>query len=142
MSYRGDVVKEARSWIGTPYKHYTSRKGLGVDCGLFVMQVYANLGLITYKMPEVYPEDWAYHRPTGEMFEDIVKSYCDPIPKEKAHFGDIILYWFGKCMSHSAIVVNNTFIIHADKPAGVVETNRELSKWFKREYKYYTYRKK
>ncbi len=29
---RDDIIAEARSWIGTPYRHQASLKGVGCDC--------------------------------------------------------------------------------------------------------------
>jgi NlpC/P60 family putative phage cell wall peptidase len=29
---RKDIVAETRSWIGTPYRHQASLKGVGCDC--------------------------------------------------------------------------------------------------------------
>ena len=34
------VVKEALSWLGTPYRHQGSRKGVGCDCLGLVMGVW------------------------------------------------------------------------------------------------------
>ncbi len=141
MNYRRNVVREAKSWIGTPYKHYTSKKGLGADCALFVMQVYANLGLIKEYKPAFYSPDWAMHKPVGEKFEESVKQYCDETSKDKLALGDLILYYFGKCMSHAAILIESDMIIHSEKPIGVTVSNRYTSKWYKRERKYYTLKK-
>ncbi len=140
MNHRRSVIREAKSWIGTPYKHYTSKKGVGADCALFVMQVYANLGLIKAYKPAFYPPDWAMHQPTGELFEEAVKQYCVEVPRDKVGLGDLILYYFGKCMSHSAILIEGGMIIHSEKPIGVTVSNRSTSKWYKRERKYYTLR--
>ncbi len=140
MSYRASVIREAKSWIGTPYRHYASKKGVGADCALFVMQVYVNLGLVKYKLPDFYPPDWAMHKPIGDKFEVGVKEYCDEIPKEQLKQGDLILYYFGKCLSHAAILIESDMIIHSEKPIGVTVSNRSTSKWYKRERKYYTLR--
>ena len=41
-----DVVAEARSWIGTPYRLYQARRGVAVDCMGFPMAVGQALGLL------------------------------------------------------------------------------------------------
>jgi cell wall-associated NlpC family hydrolase len=138
-NWRQKIIKEALEWVGTPYKHYTVRKGLGVDCGLFILQVYANAGLITYKMPEFYPEDWAFHSPIGELFEAIVKKYCIPVESKDLQIGDLILYKFGKSLSHASLLMEHNMIIHSETNIGVRVSNREHSHWYKRERKYYTY---
>ena len=30
--FRAAIVAEARGWIGTPYRHQASLKGVGADC--------------------------------------------------------------------------------------------------------------
>lgn len=37
---RADIVAEARSWIGTPYRHQASLKGAGADCLGLIRGVY------------------------------------------------------------------------------------------------------
>lgn len=132
------IVNEAKSWIGTPYKHYTSQKGLGCDCGLYIMKVYENVGLITYKHPAYYPQDWAFHNPIGELFVDIVENYCVSIDEKDLKIGDMILYKFGKSLSHASIVIENNMIIHSQVGIGVTISNRYNSVWSKREKEYYS----
>lgn len=140
LELRNKVVEETKSWVGTPYRHYSMKKGLGADCGLFIMGVYDNLGLIKYEMPEFYPRDWAYHKPVGEMFVSIVRKYCYEIQKDCVKLGDIIVYKFGKCLSHAAILIEDDMIVHSEVPVGVTTSNRRTSKWFKRERLYFSYK--
>ncbi len=139
LDFRQQIAKEAKEWIGTPYKHFSSVKGSGADCGLFIMKVYENVGLIIYKQPDFYPLDWAYHSPTGELFEQIVAGYCVETTKEKAGLGDIILYKFGKVLSHASIIVEDKMIIHSEVRIGVKLSNRFTCEWYDRERKYYTW---
>ncbi len=140
LEVRKKVVEEAKSWVGTPHRHYTMKKGLGVDCGLFIMSVYDSLGMIKAKMPEFYPHDWAYHKPVGEVFLDIIKKYSDEIPKEQLKLGDMIVYKFGKCISHGAILIEGNMVVHSAMGVGVTITNRENTNWFKRERLYFSYK--
>jgi cell wall-associated NlpC family hydrolase len=133
------IIEEADTWIGTPYKHYSGIKGVGADCGLFIMRVYANCGLIEYKQPEFYPTDWAWHSPTGEWFKEIVLENCTKIEKEEVKTGDIILYKFGKTLSHGSLLMDNDMIIHSEIGIGVTVSNRFANTWSKREREYYTY---
>ena len=133
------IVEEARSWVGTPYRHFESKKGLGCDCGLFIMGVYVNVGLIKYKHPEFYPTDWAFHNPIGEMFVDNAEKYFLSIDPKDIKIGDMILYQFGKSISHASILIENDMIVHSQVGIGVTETNRFNTVWSNRERKYYTY---
>ena len=45
---RKDIVAETRDWIGTPYRHQASLKGVGCDCLGLVRGVWRNvIGLPT-----------------------------------------------------------------------------------------------
>ena len=58
------VVAAARGWIGTPYMHQASRRGIGADCLGLVRGVWSE---VIGEMPEPIPPytpDWA--EPSGE----------------------------------------------------------------------------
>jgi len=40
------VIKEALTWLSTPFHHEAMIKGAGVDCGMFLAAVYRVAGLI------------------------------------------------------------------------------------------------
>jgi NlpC/P60 family putative phage cell wall peptidase len=42
-----DIVREARTWVGTPYRHAARLKGVGVDCVGVILGVGVALGHIT-----------------------------------------------------------------------------------------------
>jgi cell wall-associated NlpC family hydrolase len=46
-----DIVKEAESWIGTPFKHQGRIKGVGIDCYGLVVEVARHFGITKYKSP-------------------------------------------------------------------------------------------
>jgi len=60
MATREDVVKEALSWLETPYHLGAMVKGAGVDCATFLYCVYKNCGIIRADDPftERYSHDW------------------------------------------------------------------------------------
>lgn len=113
QAFRSAVVKEAMSWLGTPYAHAADIKGAGVDCGMILVRVYADLcGLGNYD-PRPYPIDWHLHRDGERYLEEILphahEIFTDPLP------GDILLYRYGRTYSHSAIVIDYPTVIHAFK---------------------------
>ena len=56
---RTSIVAEARSWIGTPYRHQASLKGVGCDCLGLVRGVWrAVIGDEPERAP-AYARDWA-----------------------------------------------------------------------------------
>jgi cell wall-associated NlpC family hydrolase len=61
---RAAIVREARSWIGTPYHNCADVKGRngGVDCGMLLVRVFVDAGLVAPFDPRPYPPDWHLHR--------------------------------------------------------------------------------
>ena len=56
------LVREARSWIGTPYHPGADLCGVGVDCGMLLVRVLVDAGLVPAFDPRPYPQDWHLHR--------------------------------------------------------------------------------
>lgn len=109
---RRRVVEEARSWLGTPYVSNGAVKGAGVDCGMLLVRVYVDAGLIADFDPRPYPAQWALHQ-SAERYLEIVKSYAHEIPGPPLP-GDLALFRFGKCWAHGAIVTDWPNLIHAN----------------------------
>ena len=102
------LLEVLESWRGTPYRHHTGVKGLGVDCAYFVGCVLKEVGVIEqFDVPE-YPIDFHMHIPKEiyvQHFRNhpltIDVGFKNPID------GDILIYKYGKIASHSAIYFDN-----------------------------------
>jgi cell wall-associated NlpC family hydrolase len=115
---RQNVVREAISWLNTPYHHHADVKGAGVDCVMLMVRVYGACGLIgTDVDPRPYPHDWHMHR-SDEIYlggvEALAESVETPLP------GDIALFQFGRCVSHGALVIEWPLVLHAYIEHGAV----------------------
>ncbi len=56
---RASIVKEARSWIRTPYHKRAFIKGVGADCGMFPYAVLHEINLVPDLSCELpYLKDW------------------------------------------------------------------------------------
>ncbi len=124
------VVREALSWAGTPYHHQGRVKGSGVDCGQILAAVYEAAGIVDApEIPQEYPPDWHVHR-SEERYLATVERYATNVPD--ALPGDIVLFRFGRCLSHGGVVIRWPWIIHSYIGVGVildnVEQNSNLSK--------------
>jgi NlpC/P60 family putative phage cell wall peptidase len=119
---RAAVVAEARSWLRTPYQHHARVKGAGVDCGQILIAVYADAGVVADFDPGEYPSDWMFHR-DQERYLGFVTERCRPVETPKP--GDIVLFKFGRCISHGGIVTAWPEIIHAYHGHGVILDNVE-----------------
>ncbi len=117
---RQDVIREARSWIGTPFADCCDVKGAGVDCAMLLVRVFCDLGLAAPVDPRPYKPQWFLHQEQPLFREWIVRGGARQIEIAAAQPGDIFLLNFGKHASHGAIVTGPYEIVHAYKPAGNV----------------------
>lgn len=113
------VVREAMSWIGTPYAHMQRLKGPdgGVDCAQILIGVFSQVGLVPELEIEWYPHDWHMHRSTERYLAHLL-NWADEIDGPSAA-GDVILMRFGRCFSHGAIYVGDGRIVHSYVGRGV-----------------------
>src|SRR5581483_6420447 len=122
---RHAVVKEAESWIGTPFHHAARVKGRngGVDCLMLLAEVYERAGLTPPIAPPFYVPDWHLHR-DAERYLDGLLAYAAEIDAPEP--GDIALFRFGRTFSHGAIVTQWPHVVHAYWAVGVVRGNATL----------------
>lgn len=115
---RAAVVKEAMTWIGTPYHHHGRIKGAGVDCAMLLCEVFEACGLVQHVDAGFYAVDWHLHH-SEEMFSDWLAKYAKPgtgLPK----IGDVMLFKFGRTFSHGSIYVGADTLIHSYIGRGVI----------------------
>ena len=111
---RGAIVAEAMRWLGTPYHHRAKLRGVGADCAQLVLGVYAAVGLVADFDTGEYPPDWHLHR-EAERYLAIIAGLAGEIEPAKAGRGDVLLFRFGRCFSHGAIVIEGMRLIHANR---------------------------
>jgi cell wall-associated NlpC family hydrolase len=118
------VIKEALSWLNTPYHRGAKLKGVGVDCGMFLIGVYEGAGRLEPGEcnPGYYPHEIHLHRKEEKYLEWILK-YCDPVVDPQP--GDIAMFRYGHSSSHSAIVLEWPKVIHAYVRQGVIISDAE-----------------
>jgi NlpC/P60 family putative phage cell wall peptidase len=121
---RRAVLEEARSWLGTPYHDLAMVKGAGVDCAMLLKAVYEAVGIEAPIKVDTYSPQWYLHR-SDELYMQKVLERAREIPEDAVRPADIVLYKFGRCFAHGAIVVEwPRVIIHAHKQSGMVTLAR------------------
>lgn len=118
------VVAAARAWIGTPYRHQGSRRGVGCDCLGLVRGVWAEIMGCEAEQPGAYAPDWA-ERGRSDRLIDAARRHCGPvIPVTEARPGDILLFRWrdGVAAKHAGILTGPDRFIHAYEAAGVIES--------------------
>jgi hypothetical protein len=100
-------------------------KGVGVDCAMFPLEVYREAGNVGDIEVPYYPQDWMLHR-SDEIYLGIVKDLASELRGfEAVKPGDFVLYRFGRCFAHGAIVIEWPTVIHAVNGRGVILSDGE-----------------
>jgi cell wall-associated NlpC family hydrolase len=123
VEQRKNLVRETRSWIGTPYRGWSRVKGPkgGTDCGQILAGVYINTGFLSPEiaLPKYYSLSVAQHKESTEYI-DLIRKYFDEIPEAEVLPGDVVVYKLGHAFAHAALVVSwPTFVVHAFARGGV-----------------------
>lgn len=109
---RSDVIREAMTWLGTPWHHRGRVKGVGVDCAQFLALVYEAAGAIAPVPEQHYPVDWHLSREEPRFLAE-VRRHAVPVPEASALPGDVAMFNFGRHAAHGAIVLAWPRIVHA-----------------------------
>lgn len=132
---RSAIVIEARSWIGTRYRHQASVKGVGCDCLGLIRGVWRNLIGEEPEPMRAYAPDWA--EATGEeTLADAGFRHLVPIAVANVAAGDVLMFRWraGFVAKHAAIVSDDVRMIHAHDGASVCEV--ALAPWWRRRIAY------
>jgi len=109
---RERILAEAMTWKRTPFHHKGRKKGIGVDCGGFIYEVYKHvLGIPHEPFPAHYAEDWALHQNDNEIYLAFLKPYVRQVNKPQP--GDVIMFKMGRAFSHGTLYIGNNNVIHA-----------------------------
>lgn len=122
---RAAVANHALSYVGTPFRNCADVKGPkgGIDCAMLLVRSFVDTGQIEPFDPRPYPADWfLYSR--EERFLGWLEGTFKAKRVDSPRIGDIVIWQFGLCFSHSAIYVGNGDVVHAYAIAGVCLTSR------------------
>jgi NlpC/P60 family putative phage cell wall peptidase len=135
MISRTLIVAEARAWIGTPYQHQASLKGVGCDCLGLVRGVWrAVVGEEPERAPP-YAPGWA-EAASGEPLMEAAARHLIAIEREAFREGDVLLFrWRNNLPAkHAAIVTSADTMVHAHDGAAVAEVT--IAPWWRRRLAY------
>lgn len=122
------VVDAARAWIGTPYRHQASCRGVGTDCLGLVRGIWRDLLGEEPERPGAYTPDWA--EATGEeRLLGAATRHMIGVPLHAAMAGDVLLFRMVERgpAKHVAVLSSEALpegrIIHAYSGHDVCETH-------------------
>lgn len=133
MSARAATL--AREWLGTPYRHQGSGKGVGADCLGLVRGVWRELVGEEPEATPPYRPDWAEVGGEETLLE-AARRWLVEIPPHEAGVGDVLLFRMsaGAPVKHCAILSDmdgpEPRMIHAYWGRAVVES--WMGVWWKR----------
>lgn len=119
---RSDALAEARTWIGTPYRHQASCKGAGTDClGLIRGLWRALYGGEPVAIPP-YTPDWS-EPSRDEVLMRTARTLLTPV--ERPDPGDVLLFRMRDkgVAKHLGVLATSETFIHAYSGHGVVESS-------------------
>ena len=128
---RADIVAAARGWIGTPYHHQASLKGIGCDCLGLLRGVWREVVGAEPASPPPYTRDWAEAGGRERLIEAAL-TYLQPIGADAFGAGDVLVFrWRPRVLAkHCGIATSPAAMVHAHEGAAVAEV--ALSPWWSR----------
>jgi len=125
------IVRVARSWLGTPYLHQASAKGIGCDCLGLIRGVWREtLGGEPQHIP-AYASTWA-DPDQSERLLNSTRKHFEELPVAHMQPGHLLVFRMRRnsAAKHMGILTTPTSFVHAYQGNGVVE-NSLTSFWQK-----------
>ena len=135
MAREDDIAAAARSWLGTPYRHQASLKGVGTDCLGLVRGVWREVMGEEPETSPAYGPAWA-EMGGGEAMAEAARRHMRDVPSTEYRAGDVLLFrWRAHLPAkHAGIAVSRSAMVHAQEGAAVTEI--DLSGWWIRHLAY------
>ncbi len=128
---RARALEIARSWIGTPYHHQASVKGIGTDCLGLVRGVWRELYGFEAEAPPAYSRDWAEANGIETMLE-AASRHLIAVDPGLIGAGDVVVFRIkpGMVAKHAGVMTSAKTMIHAMEGAPVTEI--AVTSWWRR----------
>ncbi len=135
MIARDAIIAEARSWIGTPYRHQASLKGVGCDCLGLARGVWRAIHGTEPEVPPAYSRDWAEAR-RRETLAEAAGRHMTRIEIADMRPGDLVLFALNENSpaKHCAILVAPDRMVHGIESHPVAEVS--LGSWWRRRIRF------
>src|SRR3954471_15930717 len=110
MMTRSLIVAETRGWIGTPYRHQASLRGVGCDCLGLVRGVWREVIGREPEAPPPYSPDWAEASADEALLKAALRWFT---PVADVAHGDLIVFRWrdGSPAKHLGLATSSTTMI-------------------------------
>ena len=128
---RTQIVAVARAWLGTPYHHQASERGIGADCLGLVRGVWRDIYGSTAEIPPAYSRDWA-EAAGEETLLDAASRHLVRVGPAGPRAGDVLVFRLriGLIGKHVGILTSPQTFLHAMEGAPACEV--PLGTWWRR----------
>jgi len=117
------VLREAQTWLDTPYQHQASTCGAGTDCLGLIRGIWRELYGAEPETPPAYTPDWADLSGQETLYE-AAQRCLSPIANHEAQAGDVVIFRMqndAPC-KHIGILSSPDTLLHAYWGKAVVES--------------------
>jgi len=131
------LCNTVKVWKGlkVPYQHRGTTRN-GCDCTGLIIGVLKELGYLKNYKLRIYSPDWNLHSKADNYIVEEVSRFANEVPKPEA--GDLVLFYFGKCVAHVGIMIENELFVHCyRKSKRCIASSLWNSKWAKRIHSFY-----
>lgn len=129
---RTQLCKVAKEWLALKIKY--QHRGLtrnGCDCTGLIIGVLRELGHMRKYVLRNYSPQWNLHAGADNYIIEEADKVADRVKTPEP--GDLVLFYFGRCVAHAGIVIENDLFIHCYKKSKkCVVSKLWKSEWTKR----------
>lgn len=133
MTTADDIVTEARSWVGTPFRHQGRVKGKCVDCAGHI----ARVGAVTKRT--TFDTTQYSRQPNPRRMRAILNRELVPIAITEARGGDVFFMAYNSRHPRHLAIFTGESIIHAYEDIGFCVEHRFTDEWRRRVRAAYRY---
>lgn len=129
MIQRTELLAEARTWLGSPYKHQGRLHGVGVDCVGIVIGLAKFCGTPFKDVPAYLPD-------ASDININIeLGRWLQLLPMDRVRPGDVLTFWVRneRWPQHCGIV-SDYGLIHTHASVGRVVEHRMDERWERRRW--------
>jgi NlpC/P60 family putative phage cell wall peptidase len=133
---RTRIIAEARAFIGTPYRHQASLKGVGCDCLGLVRGVWRAIHGDEPEVTPAYTRDWAEASGVEALAQAAARHLVSLDDAQAFEPGDLLLFRYANRYpaKHAAIATAPDMMVHAHDGACVAEVH--IAPWWRRRLAY------
>jgi len=128
---RSEIVRAARDWIGTPYHHQASVRGVGADCLGLLRGVWHDLYGHHSETPPAYSRDWAEATGREELLAGATRHLVC-VELNAMQPGDVLVFRMRQRApaKHVGLLATPDTFIHAAE--GMPASEVALQGWWRR----------